>query len=115
MAAARDALEKERRARLEERTSAGARIDALEQLAQSRNAEAALHRRQADEAHSEVPALEAEIAVLRTELTEARRLLDERAALARSADDQLDRQRALLERARDALAEALGRDASGDD
>jgi len=115
MAAAREALEKERRARIEERTSAAARIDALEQLAQSRNVEVALHRRQADEAHSEVPALEAEIAVLRTELTEARRLLDERATLAKSADEQLDRQRALLERARDALAEALGREAAEED
>ncbi len=115
MTAAREALEKERRARIEERTSAAARIDALEQLAQSRNVEVALHRRQADEAHSEVPALEAEIAVLRTELTEARRLLDERATLAKSADEQLDRQRALLERARDALAEALGREAAEED
>ena len=60
LTAAREALEKERRARLEERTSAAARIDALEDLARARNAEVELHRRDADEAHSEMPALEAE-------------------------------------------------------
>jgi CheY-like chemotaxis protein len=108
LSAARDALEKERRARIEERTSAGARIDALEQLAGSRSEEVQQYRREADDLHGELAALEAEIAVLRTELTEMRRKFSEQTELARTADDQLERQRALLALARDTLAGAMG-------
>jgi CheY-like chemotaxis protein len=108
LSAARDALEKERRARIEERTSAGARIDALEQLASARGGEVAQYRGEADEAHGELTALEAEIAVLRTELTEMRRKLGEQTALAKASEEELERHRALLARARDTIADAMG-------
>jgi hypothetical protein len=110
LSAAREALEKERRARIEERTSAGARIDALEQLASARGGEVEQYRGEADEAHGELTALEAEIAVLRTELTEMRRKLGEQTALSKASEEELDRHRALLARARDTIADAMGFD-----
>jgi hypothetical protein len=106
LAAAREALAGERRARIEERTAAAARIDALENLANARAAEIELARSEA-ETDPEVPALESEIVVLRTELTQARRSLEEQASLARVADEQIERHRLLLELARDALGELL--------
>lgn len=111
LVSARDALAGERRARIEERTAAAARIDALEQLGATRADELESLRRHSTELHSELPALEAEIVVLRTDLTEMRRKLDEQTALAREAEQQLDRQRVLLARTRDSLAVVLGREA----
>jgi hypothetical protein len=61
-----------------------------------------------------VAALEGEIVMLRTELTQARRALEEHAGLARAADEQIERHRVLLERARDALGELLGPRSEGD-
>jgi chromosome segregation ATPase len=108
LAAARGALEGERRARVEERTAAAARIDALETLVVARADEGERLRRDANEAHTELAALEAEIAVLRTEVTEMRRRIEEQTAVARATDEQIDRQRALLDRARSAIGELVG-------
>jgi DNA-binding response OmpR family regulator len=108
LTSAREALERERRARLEERTSAAARIDALEGLVATRTEDAERLHHQSTEISSELPALEGEIVVLRTDLTEMRRKLDEQTSLARAAEDQLERHRVLLARTRDSLAEVLG-------
>jgi DNA-binding response OmpR family regulator len=113
MASAREALEGERRARIEERTAAAARIDALEALVATRGVEIE-QMRDAVEGNPEVAALEGEIVMLRTELTQARRALEEHAGLARAADEQIERHRVLLERARDALGELLGPRSEGD-
>jgi DNA-binding response OmpR family regulator len=113
MASAREALEGERRARIEERTAAAARIDALESLVATRGFEIE-QMRDAVEGNPEVAALEGEIVMLRTELTHSRRALEEHAGLARAADEQIERHRVLLERARDALGELLGPRSEGD-
>jgi DNA-binding response OmpR family regulator len=107
LASAREALEGERRARIEERTAAAARIDALEALVSTRGVEIE-QMRDAVEGNPEVAALEGEIVMLRTELTQARRALEEHEGLARAADEQIARHRELLQRARDALGELLG-------
>ena len=113
MASAREALDGERRARIEERTAAAARIDALESLVLTRGVEIE-QMRDAVEGNPEVAALEGEIVMLRTELTQARRALEEHVGLARAADEQIERHRVLLERARDALGELLGPRSEGD-
>jgi hypothetical protein len=113
LASAREALEGERRARIEERTAAAARIDALESLVSTRGVEIE-QMRDAVEGNPEVAALEGEIVMLRTELTQARRALEEHEGLARAADEQIERHRVLLERARDALGELLGTKSESD-
>jgi DNA-binding response OmpR family regulator len=113
LASAREALDGERRARIEERTAAAARIDALESLVSTRGVEIE-QMRDAVEGNPEVAALEGEIVMLRTELTQARRALEEHEGLARAADEQIERHRVLLERARDALGELLGTKSESD-
>jgi len=113
LASAREALEGERRARIEERTAAAARIDALESFVATRGIEIE-QMREVVEGNPEVAALEGEIVMLRTELTQARRALEEHAGLARAADEQIERHRLLLERARDALGELLGPRSEGE-
>ena len=56
---------------------------------------------------AERESLEAEIAALRTELASARAKLDNEAALVRAANDQLEKNKQLLNRARAALASVV--------
>lgn len=107
VAGTREALDFERRDRLREEGAWMNQVDELEARIAERDTELTEARRESAELREEIPALEAEIAALRSEVASARTKLDNEAALVRAANDQLERNKKLLDRARAALAELV--------
>jgi len=103
---ARDGERAEREAATSQLAASNA---ALEALAASRGEQIERTVVELELARTEVPALEAEIVVLRTELMSVRRQLDQRILAARATEAQLTRDRALLSRAAETLNELKAR------
>jgi chromosome segregation ATPase len=106
---ARQNLDAERRDRLVEEGETSARIDALEAQTAARDEEIERLRRANEESQAEVPELEAEIVVLRSELMSVRRQLDQHVMDAEASRRQLERDGRLLGKAKAALAELVSR------
>jgi DNA-binding response OmpR family regulator len=97
----------ERANRTASESAAATRIEALEALITSRLEDIDRLSKELAHARTELPALEGEIAVLRSELTSARIQLDDRVRLAQVAAEQTARDRLLLDKAKRTLTEAL--------
>lgn len=108
------ALDRARREREEEARESDGRVDALQALLASRGEEVERLLLELERDRLERSALEAEIVVMRSEMMSVRRELEREAIAAAAATAQLERDRALLERARKVVAE-LAPSAGGDD
>jgi len=106
-------LEAEKRARVEAEAESVAHVQELDELLKTHEKDVDTLTSELKTAHDEVPALEAEITVLRGELSSMRTQLDSEILVARTANEQLDRNRALLEQARRSLDELLRRGGAG--
>jgi chromosome segregation ATPase len=95
--------------------AASVRADGFEALVASHLESIDEVSRELEQARAEVPELKGELAVLRAEVSSLRRKLDDEAVRTRAATEQLDRNRALLERARTALAEVVAETGAMDD
>jgi hypothetical protein len=99
MARTRAQLEDERQAHAVTRTTGARTVDALGAQVASKDEAIQRLEREADEARGEMPELEAEIVVLRSELLSLRRELDAQVVGARAAGAELERRVDLLYRA----------------
>jgi chromosome segregation ATPase len=103
----REALDEERRDRLREEFETTRSSEELEARVKSSNEQnTALERALAD-VRDEVPALEGEISALRAELTALRASMESESTLLRVANAQLERNKRLLDRAKEALVELV--------
>jgi chromosome segregation ATPase len=115
VARGREALDAERRDRLREEFETTLHSDALEARLETGKERVEALEKELAAVRDEVPALEDEIAALRAELTSVRSSMDSESTLLRVANVQLEGNRRLLDRAKQALAElvAEGEKAAG--
>jgi hypothetical protein len=110
VARGRETLDLERRDRLREEGETMMQIDELEERVTSANAQIGALTSELAHLREEVPALEGEIGALRAELSIVRTKLESESALARVANEQVERNRKLLDRAKETLAALVGDD-----
>jgi chromosome segregation ATPase len=108
LARARESLDAERRYRLVEDAETADRMDALETQIASQAEELKKATSDLETSRAEIAELEGEIVVLRGELATMRRQAEQDATSARAANEQLEHERALLERAKALLEKVSG-------
>jgi chromosome segregation ATPase len=100
-------LSTEKRACAEATADASSRVQEIEELLTTHQKDIEQMTSELNTSHAEVSALEAEITVLRGELANMRSQLDSEILVARTANEQLDRNRTLLEQAHRSLEDVI--------
>jgi hypothetical protein len=111
----RDAEERLEQVTLQPSDDEGVRVAALKALVAAREERIERLVLDLEGAQGEVPALEAEIVVLRTELRNARRQLDQQAVSVQAMAAQLEHDKLLLQRTREALSDVTAKTAESSD